>query len=262
MGQTPDGRCLVTGAADGCVRLWDVRDARCVRVCAGHSGPVLACAVTPDGLLAVTTSADRRVRMWNLQTGDCVAVFCSDGKVKGVSEIRAHGVFACAVEGREVVLFSPRNLGLGLPVVTASRLWTYGEKSRAGRWEESLGGLCEWCGQRFPVPQAVVDAIGEVIRQAGGAEHESPCLRMQREAWEDSRLRCCCPHCHGELRFNPFINDTSLGLGGLESNVDASVAARSQPRPALAPRRAPGPDPSRGNPNAQFEQMMRRRRKP
>ena len=63
---TPDGRLAALGAADGSVRLLDLRSGR-VRTASGrHDGPVSDARFTPDGRTLVTAGEDTRVMLWNV----------------------------------------------------------------------------------------------------------------------------------------------------------------------------------------------------
>jgi len=71
------------------------------------------------------------------------------------------------------------------PILTATRLWLFGEydpeagQAAPGHWDESLTTLCPHCGQRFVVTE---DMLGQEIE---------------------------CPLCGGRLRLNPFVCDNS-----------------------------------------------------
>jgi serine/threonine-protein kinase len=64
---TPDGRRVVSGAADHTVRVWDAETFQEVgRPLTGNKDSVTAVAVSPDGKRALTGGADRTVRLWEL----------------------------------------------------------------------------------------------------------------------------------------------------------------------------------------------------
>lgn len=58
--------CLLSGSADGDVRLWDVAAKRCLRRMVGHTGAVRGISVTPDGEAAVSASTDCTVKLWKV----------------------------------------------------------------------------------------------------------------------------------------------------------------------------------------------------
>lgn len=57
---------LLSGSADGEVRLWDVPARRCLRRFLGHTGAVRGISLTPDGEAAVTASVDCTVKLWKV----------------------------------------------------------------------------------------------------------------------------------------------------------------------------------------------------
>jgi len=74
VGWSPDGRRLVTGDADGSVRLFTAGDAGDPRVIATHAGAVWAATFSPDGRLVATAAADATVRLHDAAPAAEVAV--------------------------------------------------------------------------------------------------------------------------------------------------------------------------------------------
>jgi WD40 repeat protein len=66
----PDGRRLLSGGADGTLRLWDLEKGRQLSVLRGHSGKVWSVAFTPDGHAALSAGKDKVVRLWDLERGE------------------------------------------------------------------------------------------------------------------------------------------------------------------------------------------------
>jgi sterol desaturase/sphingolipid hydroxylase (fatty acid hydroxylase superfamily) len=64
-----DGHCLVTGSADGTVKVWDAATGRERLTLTGHARPVHSVAVSADGHRIVTGSADLTAKVWDAQTG-------------------------------------------------------------------------------------------------------------------------------------------------------------------------------------------------
>src|SRR5262245_1611590 len=57
---------VATGADDGFVRLWDLKELRMDRVYRGHSAGVRCLCLLPNGLLA-SGSWDKTIRFWDLE---------------------------------------------------------------------------------------------------------------------------------------------------------------------------------------------------
>ena len=62
----PDGR-VISGAADGTLRVWDPATGRLACTLAGHDEAVRDLAVTPDGRYAISASFDATLKVWDLE---------------------------------------------------------------------------------------------------------------------------------------------------------------------------------------------------
>src|SRR5262249_5341166 len=72
---SPDGKTLLTGCADGDLRLWDAAAGAQRRRLSGHCGALAAVAFSPDGRrLASGAHGDRAVRVWEAATGKALRV--------------------------------------------------------------------------------------------------------------------------------------------------------------------------------------------
>lgn len=57
---------ILSGSADGDIRLWDVPAKRCLRRFVGHTGPIRGISISHDGNSAVSCSDDCTVRLWKV----------------------------------------------------------------------------------------------------------------------------------------------------------------------------------------------------
>ncbi len=66
----PDGSCVVSGADDRSVRVWDVQSGRELRRFARHTNGVAGVAVSPDGTQVLSAGRDQTLRLWSLRNGE------------------------------------------------------------------------------------------------------------------------------------------------------------------------------------------------
>src|SRR5262245_31155407 len=65
----PDGHALLSGGADGTVRIWDAAVGQEKRRLSAHEGPVLCLALHPSGKVLASGGADRSMKIWDLASG-------------------------------------------------------------------------------------------------------------------------------------------------------------------------------------------------
>lgn len=70
------GHLLLSAAADGKVKLWDVYHNReLLRTYNGHTKSTVDVDFTPDGTKFVTASYDKQMKVWDTETGQCTGRF-------------------------------------------------------------------------------------------------------------------------------------------------------------------------------------------
>ena len=68
------GHLLLSAAADGKIKLWDVHHNReLLRSYSGHTKSVVDVDFTPDGTRFLSASYDRQIKLWDTETGACIA---------------------------------------------------------------------------------------------------------------------------------------------------------------------------------------------
>lgn len=67
---SPDGRQVLSGDADGAIRVWSVSSGRTTQVLLGHKRAVNSVAFTGNGRQAISGGADGVVRLWQLPFSD------------------------------------------------------------------------------------------------------------------------------------------------------------------------------------------------
>jgi len=69
---SPDAKLLVTGNADGEIRLWQIATAQQLFTLKGHTAWVRSVAFSPDGNTLASGSSDYTVKLWDVRGGTCL----------------------------------------------------------------------------------------------------------------------------------------------------------------------------------------------
>ncbi|KAL6763169.1 WD40-repeat-containing domain protein [Haematococcus lacustris] len=98
---------VVSGAADGDIRIWDVALRRTLRRLVGHTGAIRGISFAPDGETAVSCSTDCTVKLWKVpyapfesgevqQDASPVFEFQGKGAFRGIDHHWGRSIFASA----------------------------------------------------------------------------------------------------------------------------------------------------------------------
>ena len=94
---TNDGRRVLSGGSDDCVRLWDIETGQCLRTLKGHTGWVESVCVVPGGRYAFSASRDKTLRKWDITTSQCLCTL--EGHTQWVESVCATPDGRCVVSG-------------------------------------------------------------------------------------------------------------------------------------------------------------------
>jgi WD40 repeat protein len=67
------GDIIVSGSADGTLKVWDTRSGEERRTLRGHTSKVTGCAISPAGDAIVSASSDGTLKVWDMHTGACLS---------------------------------------------------------------------------------------------------------------------------------------------------------------------------------------------
>lgn len=67
MSFTPNGKKLVSGGADGVIKVWDIATGKSLFNLKGHNIDINSVSVSPDGKRVVSGSSDGEIKLWDLK---------------------------------------------------------------------------------------------------------------------------------------------------------------------------------------------------
>jgi len=178
----PDGKSVVTGGADGVVRIRDAATGAIRTTLVGHKARVYSVAVSPDGRTVASVASDCTTRLWDIECGSVRRVLQMPtppiGPLKGgVRTIgRYRGAFqtvAFSPDGRTVATGDAdgdlqRSLARSFPdrydhAVTAD------DVGHIRLWDAETGELKEsWAADPGRVVQLLYSPDGATIASVGG----------------------------------------------------------------------------------------------
>ena len=106
------GHLLLSAAADGKVKLWDVyHDRELLRSYSGHNKSVVDIDFTQDGTKFLTASYDRQMKVWDTEIGACVGRFSTNSTphvVRWQPDDRDGKEFVAGMHDNKIVQFDTR----------------------------------------------------------------------------------------------------------------------------------------------------------
>jgi WD40 repeat protein len=82
---TPDGKQLISGSADGIIKVWNLQTGIELFTLKGHTQAVTGLTVTPNNKLLVSASLDKTLKIWELKTGQ--ELFTCKGHTKKIMTV-------------------------------------------------------------------------------------------------------------------------------------------------------------------------------
>jgi WD40 repeat protein len=89
LSMSPDGSTLVSGSADGTVRVWDMPSGRLRHALFDHASKVTGVAVLPGGAAFVSTSSDCSLRFYSLPDGSAGSTMQCSSAISAICMVKA-----------------------------------------------------------------------------------------------------------------------------------------------------------------------------
>lgn len=104
-----DGRWILSGSADGTLKLWDSIAGAELCMFEGHAGPVTACAFSPDEETVLSSSEDGTLKLWRIESANELATFSGHrGPVRACAVSRLGDRIVSAGDDQSLKLWDPR----------------------------------------------------------------------------------------------------------------------------------------------------------
>ncbi len=202
----PDGRGIVGDYQYNMFTIWEIKNST-IRVNEPHvmSQDEGTINIWPDGRLIIKTF-NRLLSIYAIN-GNRVANYYSNRGAIIHSEFCGNG-FILFIEDGSIEIITIENPPIyGPAIVTAVRLWRFGDSSSRGKWDNKLTTLCGWCSNRIIVTESVIGAIKDGLKEYDYSKENFENFNYPDNIWNSPNLVQECPSCQMPLKFNPFIVD-------------------------------------------------------
>lgn len=198
------GKSTLQGSSFG---VWNLRDDNSVVSSSQHHGHLTGLTATCDDQYVVSVSRDNTLRVWDAENCKCTGVYYAPEGLNCVTRISVDGHVAVGTDSGIVDVLGLQGLQLGVPIVTAVRLWRLEGEGLKGRWDERLTVLCPRCGSRMPVSKDIVSTIDGITKNCSLSPEAIPSMDLPAEAWREEALVSICRECGQDIQYNPFAVD-------------------------------------------------------
>jgi WD40 repeat protein len=120
---SPDGRFIVSGSADGSVKIWDLEAGRELWTMPEHEAAVKSVAYSPDGRRVVSGAADYSIRLWDAETGEGIRNITGHSNVVNSVAYSPDGRFVVSGSTDRTVKIWDAESGRNLRTLRGHSLW-------------------------------------------------------------------------------------------------------------------------------------------
>ncbi len=100
----PHEQRIISGYADGVLKVWDLQTGQETRTLSGHDLAVNDVALTPDGRWAVSAAADSTLKVWNLDAGERIHTLAAHTHPVNAVAITSDGVRVISASADQSVM--------------------------------------------------------------------------------------------------------------------------------------------------------------
>ena len=119
-----------------------------------------------------------------------------------ISSVTSNGIFVAITTNGELLALELYNWTPKLPIISPVKLWI----SEKEEFDENITILCSNCNNRYCIPDTLLNELKRIRLEYNIHSHQSLCIELPHEVWEDPHFIYKCPSCNENLKINPFIH--------------------------------------------------------